>query len=113
MLGKRHGARTVFLDAIRIIRTKIGCDHILVAEFQNQIGYLLFENSDLPEALRAFADALAVYRSLLKHDETNSLYEVALSEVLCSMGSIQLEQKNFDLALEYFYEALQVRYEHV
>lgn len=74
---------------------------------------MLFENSDLPEALKAFAAALAVYRSLLRHDETNSLYEVALSEILCSMGTIQLEQKNFDPALECFYEALQVRYDDV
>lgn len=108
-LGKSHAARTVFRDAVRIIRTKLGYDHIRLAETQNQIGYLLFEVGDSPFALNAFADALAVYRSLLVHDEMNAPLRVGVSETLCNIGSIHLEQKNFDPAIECFLEALQVR----
>jgi tetratricopeptide (TPR) repeat protein len=107
-LGKSHAARTVFRDAVRIIRTKLGYDHIRVAETQGQIGYLLFEAGDLPCALNAFADALAVYRSLLVHDEMNTLFRVGVSEMLCNIGSIHLEERNFDPAVECFLEALQV-----
>lgn len=108
LLHKCHAARTVFRDAIRIIRTKLGYDHIRVAEIQSQIGYLLFEAGDLPSALNAFAGALEVYRSLLISDEMNTLFKVAVSETLCNIGSIHLEQKNFDPAIDCFLEALQV-----
>jgi tetratricopeptide (TPR) repeat protein len=107
-LGKIHAARSVFRDAVRIIRTKLGYDHIRLAETQNHIGYLLFEAGDSPFALNAFADALAVYRSLLVHDEMNTLFRVGVSETLCNIGSIHLEQKNFDPAIKCFLEALQV-----
>ena len=108
MLQKCHAAHSVFRDAVRIIRTKLGYDHIRVAEVQSQIGYLLFEAGDLPSALNAFADALTVYRSLLVNDEMNTRFKVGVSEALCNIGSIQLEQRNFDPAIDCFLEALQV-----
>jgi tetratricopeptide (TPR) repeat protein len=107
-LGKSHAARTVFRDAVWIIRTKLGYDHIRLAQTQNQIGVLLFEAGDLSCALSAFADALAVYRSLLVHDKIITLLRVGLSETLCNIGSIHLEQKNYDPAIDSFLEALQV-----
>lgn len=108
LLHKCHAARTVFRDAVRIIRTKLAYDHIRVAEIQSQIGYLLFEAGDVHSALNAFADALAVYRSLLVNDEMNTLFKVGVSEALCNIGSIHLEQRNFDPAIDCFLEALQV-----
>ena len=101
MRQKREGALSVFRDAVKIVRTKLGYDDIHVAEVQSQIGYLLFQAGDLSAALHAFADALAVHRS-------NDVNRAAVAETLCNIGSIHLEQKSFDPAIDCFLEALQV-----
>jgi len=101
MQQKLDGARSVFRDAVKIVRTKLGYDDVQVADVQNQIGYLLFEAGDFAAALHAFADALAVHRA-------NDVNREAIAETLCNIGSIHLEQKSFDPAIECFLEALQV-----
>lgn len=101
MQQKREGARSVFRDAVKIVRTKLGYDDVHVAEVQSQIGFLLFEAGDLAAALHAFADALAVHRA-------NATNPVAMAETLCNIGSIHLEQKSFDPAIDCFLEALKV-----
>ena len=100
MQQKREGARSVFRDAVKIVRTKLGYDDANVAEVQSQIGYLFFEAGDFSAALHAFADALAVHRA-----NENKL---AQAMTLCNIGSTHLEQKSFDPAIECFLEALQV-----
>ena len=107
-LKQHEQSRSAFRHAVQIVRMRMGYDHIRVSEIQSEIGYLLFEAGDLVAAVNAFADALVVYRSMLVNDEMDTRSKVAMSETLCNIGSIHLERKNFDAAIDCFLEALQV-----
>jgi tetratricopeptide (TPR) repeat protein len=104
MQQKTDGARSVFCDAVKIVRTKLGYDDWHVASIQSQIGYIYFQVGDFEFALHAFADALAVHRANVNRG--------AIAETLCSIGSIHLEQKSFDPAIECFLEALHVSFSY-
>ena len=93
----------MFCDAVKIVRTKLGYDDVHVASTQSQIGYIYFQAGDLQSALHAFADALAVHRA-------NDVNRGAIAETLCDIGSIHLEQKSFDPAIDCFLEALHVSF---
>jgi tetratricopeptide (TPR) repeat protein len=104
MQQKTDGARSVFCDAVKIVRTKLGYDDWHAASIQSQIGYIYFQVGDFEFALHAFADALAVHRANVNRG--------AIAETLCSIGSIHLEQKSFDPAIECFLEALHVSFSY-
>lgn len=107
-LRKFDDALAAFLEALRITRKHLGYGHSCVAQLQSHIGCVYYEVGEYMAAQATFEDALDIYRTLWASGIELDVSILAVTEMLCNIGSIQSKRKNFFGAIASFSEALDV-----
>ena len=110
--AKQHReALVTFRGALNTRRTVFGMKHPKVGKVLNNIGCALYELKELHGANLAFQEALEIQRDTLKStnvDQTNQVM-LSIASTLCNIGSIKLEEENFEEAAVALEEALLIQ----
>lgn len=86
-------------------------NYLMVAGLLRRLAGLYFENGELLAAQSTLEDVLDMYRDILPFSdgEDGDAYLLEIAEIICNLGSIELEHKNYELAVARFAESVDIQ----